>query len=378
MKNTNQILPKSFQYALITGIWAVVALFVLSIFIMGWEKLNHINNQNALRNQALEITKINSKPDTNLLKILLQKDTFKQIELDKAVKTLDDKWKESIEIRDKSIDLFTAALESDISTLEMMLTVLTVVIGLFAYLGIVNLTSIKNEHDEMKRNLRGNRELLDKMRLEIDKNIEDLKHPSHFKTSLDYLIEYGIGFLQLGKTSSFEDCLYMGLFHYSNNNYKDAVSFLEEALRQEPNNEYSLFYKALALDDLQNYQLANDAYNEVVAKAKNITLRWLSHSNKAFTLIEIARDNNRDSVKYNEAINEFNKAISIDPSLGNDPIINNGLALCYYEKGDKKTALQKYETAKLHISDSYKHEMLYSKKQYERMIEAINKYFRLA
>ncbi|MBK8442337.1 MAG: tetratricopeptide repeat protein [Sphingobacteriales bacterium] len=323
-----------------------------------------------------------------------------------------------------------SALSNDIATLELMVTILTIIIGLFAYLGFVNLNEIRakisNLDDDARKKIDGIKEDADKkialMEKEINlkilhahneanskiENIQTLANqklseitgiklqgesmlkilrndadatinPSYIEAELDFIAMKLREKELKGEDFNIEDLFDLGRHHYARGYYQKAIERFMQVYSQNAKFPQITFYLGMAYDDLPNFDEAVKYYtasyeNEIEFKTKALAL-----SNRAYTYIEKARDwkrkvNNEKSTEfYKLAIDDFKTSLSI---LSDDPIVHYGLAIVYREIGDQQNGLSYFNSAEELIHRKHEYEILYSKKQYSHMNEALNNYYR--
>ena len=180
-----------------------------------------------------------------------------------------------------------------------------------------------------------------------------------------------------------------------NNAEKNFTEYIDKVAKPE-DQLIANFYLGMILDDNNRFNEALDRYNSVIIGKSSSKLKHYALSNKAFTHLELARNIENSEGKrtnYGSALSDFKEANSLvnEPN----PINIGGLALVLHEmeslgykvipedikkisKTNKGTELSNtiYQMYIQHIAQTSIHEHKYSKKQYERMIERINSYFR--
>ena len=213
--------------------------------------------------------------------------------------------------------------------------------------------------------------------------LNNFKNPQFFSSPISYLYDYIIIGNSEHKKINISHNLLKGLYNYINGNFGQAeidfsiyITEFKDAIKSD-NLIIAKFYYAMILDDNNKYIDAINEYTDV-EKSSNTMLSHYALSNKAFTLLELARNvdktNQNERVEaYNKTLEAFNQANKLQKG---NPINTGGLALTYKELKDDVNANNHYIDYNNSVSDTSKYESNYSKKQYERMLERINQYFR--
>jgi tetratricopeptide (TPR) repeat protein len=409
---------KTLKLAIIIIVWLSVIGYLFMI-------------SSSITDNVSEIKKSISKP--NIEKILV-KDTAKS-----SLSEWKEEWKAQLELRDANFEVYQHGLENDISTLEIMLTVLALVIGFFAYLGVSNIKetkdaiertedksrkindeietiktklqeefkeandvknkildirkSVQEDHNKMistvqeieffktsiMRDSSTEKHKKEKLKKEVYDNVEQHKHPSFYLPALHYLYESELITISIYDAKD-TDLFIKGLYYYASENYDEAIKCYSEVNVKNKNFKNVNYYLALAYDDFPNYEKAIEYYKQCEVTNTDNFLKSISLSNLAFTLVEKARRCNEkeEALKlYNEAQDYFNKHIGNNGEGQSDPVAHLGIAIINKEIDNIEVAEEFYTKSESLSNHSHKWEVLYSKKQYERMLEASYSYFKL-
>lgn len=299
---------------------------------------------------------------------------------------------------ENSVGIVMDGLSSDISTLEMMLTVLAAILGLFAYFGIVRLLNMEEVQKKQIENfVAKNKKILRKLKLrEVQQRdlikqskiqLNNPKNPVYNEEILELLTQ---DILRKNKNDyEVVDYMTLGKYYYAKNQfdmsikkYKEAMDYCESKRVELPEDFY--FYLALSYDDLPDYDKAISNYDEAYKNALKDTTKATIRSNEGFTYLEMARvervKNNREGEEnyLKRAERVFEEASKLNDK---DSIIWYGRAITHYElipnANNKTKAMEDYCTkAEENIGLRSEYEVNYSKRQYENTIAAINHYFK--
>jgi tetratricopeptide (TPR) repeat protein len=99
-----------------------------------------------------------------------------------------------------------------------------------------------------------------------------------------------------------------GWILYAGLQYKKALTYAEDALKERPHFDKGLFLKGVTLSELKRYDEAIQCYDEIIDASPQCGFVWYIY----FLRGKIFNDHNR----YHEAVKSFNKAIELNP---NDP-----------------------------------------------------------
>ncbi len=407
---------KTLKTAIILIIW----LSVIGYFFM---------ISSSITNNLSEIIKSITEPT---IEKIIVKDTSRN-----SLSEWKEEWKSQLELRDANFEVYQHGLENDISTLEIMLTVLALVIGFFAYLGVSNIketkdaiertevksrqineeianiktkleaefkeaseiknkileirTSVQEDQNKMQatksdieffkdtilRDSSAEKHKKEKLKKEVYGNVEQYKHPSFYLPALHYLYEselISVTYFEGGTNELF----IKGLYYYASENYDEAIKCYSQVKIKDSNFKNINYYLALAYDDFPDFDKAIQYYKECDTNNTDNFLKSIAYSNLAFTILEKARK----SETKNEAINYYKEVINllekhINSEGQNDPVAHLGLAITYKELDISVKADEFYKKSENLSNHNHKWEVLYSKKQYERMLEASYAYFKL-
>jgi len=380
-------LPNYLKIPLVVGIYILLIAITGFLYMQSLRIYKKLNNENQT---FIQYNKHKNQLDSISLKgKVFLTDSISTKDFNKIADDQYQRIKDLIEIRDKAQDRYESALENDISTLEMMLTLLALLIGFFAFVGVnkisdynIDLRKLRSEYDTMIKNIDGNEVILIKMQETIFTELNKFKNPQFFSSPISYLYDYIIIGNSENKKININHNLLKGLYNYINGNFGQAEIdfniYLSEFKDDKKSDNYIIakFYYAMILDDNNKY---SDAITEYQAVQDLSTTNILSHyalSNKAFTLLELARnvdENNERQNAYKTTLTAFEEA---DNLQNGNPINKGGLALTHKELKDKENANKYYHEYNYNVKETSKYESNYSKKQYERMLERINQYFR--
>ncbi|MEQ8223433.1 MAG: protein kinase [Candidatus Eremiobacterota bacterium] len=159
--------------------------------------------------------------------------------------------------------------------------------------------------------------------------------------------------------------LYLGNLYTSQKNYSKAIEYLENARKLLPDNEECYIYLGEAFYASGKTAKAKEIFEEYILKYPegentNTARKWLSLIDKGpgtATPQEDGREvmdglKNLQNKNYNEAIRNFEKAISINPS---NPEAYYGLGIAYYpsDKAKARTYLMKAVEYKPGYGEAY-------------------------
>jgi len=157
-----------------------------------------------------------------------------------------------------------------------------------------------------------------------------------------------------------------GVKFLENNKNKEALKFFNKVLEIHPKSTFKKLYvgKAIAFENLGEYQNAIDNYNIAIKLDNNCSLSYL---NKGVALSMLGRNL--------EAIESFDKVIKLNPNSSN-AYNNKGAALGYLNKYQE--AINNYNKA-IELDpknfEPYKNKFcpLYNLKRYEEAVETCDK-----
>lgn len=243
-----------------------------------------------------------------------------------------EEWKAQLELRDANFEIYQHGLENDIATLEIMLTVLALVIGFFAYLGVHN---FKETKESLKDTLKDSDEISAKFSVLTEKTEGQLSTlQEKISKELDFVtaLKNEIGKIKQGIELDHSDLLKT---MREINEFKVALkdSSAEFAVKREK-------LKAEVLENVKNHKHPSFFLP---------TLHYLYESDLIFvkedsTQIEdlflkglyyYASENYSEAInffKYVEEINENYKNICYYLALAFDDNLNFEKAIIYYHK----------------------------------------------
>lgn len=124
---------------------------------------------------------------------------------------------------------------------------------------------------------------------------------------------------------------YQALLHYELKNYPEAIPFLDKSIGHHPENDELLYYQARSLYNVERYAEALS----FIERAIEINPESLQiHSRHGIILFELER--------YNEALNAYRMALSIDPE---DPTTLDRRGQVHHQLGDYEKALTYFDMA---------------------------------
>jgi hypothetical protein len=322
------------------------------------------------------------------------------------LESISERINDRFEAYDKKYEAFNQSIGTDISTLEMMLSIMTIFLGLFAFIGI---NSFRENRKEMEEEIVKSEKKLEKLqqRMEqyeylhveyedflikyrrekakldadldrkdsriknckeiINEQSEKLINPMHYRAELDYMYNYEL--FEKTKLSD-DDKFHLGLYHIVNgNNIKAIESLMKLSI------PIHKFYYAIAVDDSGNYMEAKVQYEKLIKALENDTIKCsIVKSNLGFTIIELMKIGKANTTDIKKAREYFqNRIINTDD---NDEIIAiyGQLIIDYLENKiyDNKNKILKDSKNLKYIQKTSDYEYFYSKKQLERTFEKIN------
>jgi len=124
---------------------------------------------------------------------------------------------------------------------------------------------------------------------------------------------------------------YQALLHYDLKNYQEAIPFLDKSIESQPENDELLYYQARSLYNVEKYVEALSYIERAVElNPENLQI----HSRHGIILFELDR--------YDDALNAYRMALSIDPE---DPTTLDRRGQVHHQLGDYEKSLTYFDMA---------------------------------
>lgn len=166
-----------------------------------------------------------------------------------------------------------------------------------------------------------------------------------------------------------------GVNQWRDGNYKEAIRFLENVLKRDPENTDAYMWLAWSYEDLGDYKKAKEYFSEAVSLDPRYEVVYDVGSNKVESADirrgwrEIDRGG-YDKRGYDQAITSFNLALKKNPRSAEAYV---GLAIVWWYKKDYDKAMEYYSKA-IEIEPKWGYfwsrgEVWRKKKDFERAVE---------
>ncbi|GEM_PF-3729317 len=174
-----------------------------------------------------------------------------------------------------------------------------------------------------------------------------------------------------------------GVNQWRDGNYKEAIRYLEDVSKHNPQNADAHMWLAMTYEDLGDYKKAKEYFSKAVSLDPRYAVVYDVGSNKIESA-DIRRGwrkidrGDYDKRGYDQAITSFNLALKKNPRSAEAYV---GLAIVWWYKKDYDKAIEYYSKA-IEIEPKWEYfwsrgEVWRKKKDFERAVEDYNKVLEL-